>query len=69
MRFVTVRHPEAGTATVPVSALAHYADRGWTQVDDAPAPGSAAPPEPAAAEPDDTPPPGKPAARSSRSNS
>ncbi len=34
MEFVKVRHPDAGEATVPESALGHYAGMGWVPVED-----------------------------------
>jgi len=34
VKFVKVRHPQAGEATVPESALGQLASQGWTAVDE-----------------------------------
>lgn len=36
MRWVTISHPEAGTARVPESSVPHHAVNGWTVIPDPP---------------------------------
>lgn len=61
MSFVRCSHPQAGTADLPEAALAHYATKGWTPVQDDPAP--EIPSAPADAPEADADPAPKPAAR------
>jgi hypothetical protein len=43
MRLVTIRHPEAGIARCPESAVPFHASNGWTVIPDPPPPPRHAP--------------------------